>query len=567
MAVVCGLLLPVVQTNASVDVERSRFGLPKLARSAFFAVDPYTAQLFRRAKQLDSQTIDSFRAIADLNNDSIDEIVLDHYDLTWSGANVFPDGTYTPTILDGRTGKREWSVEISFIDGFAGLSRFNVGRHGVPGVLLFKLDFFSTAYTVTYDALDGKGQRVWQQILPSTWNWNTGESWTSPVAIATDSLVAADRIDAPGKADDLLIGQADYVDPPAEGKVVTTDVSILDGATGELVPTDVSVISTHKTPIPAGVKDLDHDGFDDFVMITKEKGEDGRLSAYSSSDHSVVWDRRFDFSMQGWAHGMRDLVGDRTPDVLIGYDTWSKEWFGVADGATGKVRWMAQGLFPYVLGDVDGDQRLDFGAFHLDDKMDRFLAYDNAGKPIYDVGHKIDRSTCDEDFCFTFGFYMDAGDVTNDGIRDRYMQLSTSWDNSEVTYMTSGRTGQMIHDDSGFVPVRGSLDGYGDDLAWAQRSDRGLSVTTFDGRDLSPIWRIELRGPTVGGFADSFFPYDAAATLNRDRCSDLLVGIRKGESLTLVAIDGNSGSVLWNRSMSGRSQVRVKTRDFSLSPC
>jgi hypothetical protein len=532
---------------------------------AVLGLDPVFEQVYRRARQLNETRFWNYRTVGDLNVDGYNEVLIDQwtFDEDPSGLFLFGlTGRYSGTVVSGRDGEELLSVDSEFVDGFTGLRRFRVGPDGKPGLLLVESSLFSAAYTVTYTAIDGEGSTVWRRSLPSTYNWNTGSGFF--ISAATDALVGANHVDVrPGKADDLVIAQADYVNLPQRRPVARTRVGVIQGETGELTYLPVSEVSTETIPIGGGVPDIDGDRSDDVVMLGKSSDDEGHVHTFSGKDGTPIWATELRLKGYFWTEGIGRFTRDATPDFLVAQDRAAGRRFAVVDGATGKVQWERRGIFPYVIGDIDRDGRPDIGAFRFvrgeKRSKDVFLAFANGGGRLYEVAHGLDMSDCHEQFCFTFGFYLDAGDLNADGVKDRYVELSTSWSNELVTYMVNGRTGRRMHDVSSRpIPLLGTVDGHGDDVGVAKDRGTPLALKVLTGRDLRPMWNTTFQGRGARRLADVFAPYDGAVTLKSSRCDDVLFGVMGRGTVTLFALDGRDGSVLWRSGVGGPPKATAR---------
>lgn len=535
----------------------------RAARDVLLGLDPYLQRAYERAVELQQYEIFSHRRIGDLTGDGLTEIVADTWSLTSdpTGTVFFLTGTYSGTVLDGRTGKVKLTHEARFVDGFAGLTPFRVGPRGKPGLLAVQMTATSAAHTVRYRALTAGGDAVWTKLLPSTYNFNTGSKWYGPVGAATGALFTADRVDVrPGKATDVLLGRSDYVMPPRRKPVARTTVSVLDGRDGSITRLR-SARSTEVVPVAAGLPDLNGDGSDDFALLTNGEADDGRVSAFDGRDASQLWTRRYALRPWSWTERIGNFVGGPTEDFLVSYDKGDDWIHAVVDGRTGRIGWVRKAIFPYVAGDIDDDGAPDLAGYRFGESKDAFLAYANDGRRLYEVFHGADDSGCGDSFCITFGFYLDAGDLDADGVRDTYVELSHSWNSKVTTYVVTGRTGRMLYTRKGIAPLRGSVDGSGDDLGRTHRlGSRRLAIEILDGRDLDGLWRATFVGRTRLRFADPWAPYEAAARLNEDACKDVVVSVRSGDAVTLVAMDGKDGSLLWRRRLTGARRGRIDVR-------
>jgi hypothetical protein len=158
--------------------------------------------------------------------------------------------------------------------------------------------------------------------------------------------------------------------------------------------------------------------------------------------------------------------------------------------------------------------------------------------------------------------------LDDDGVRDTYVEQQTSWDRDVISYIVTGRTGKMLYERRGLVPVRGAVDGSGDDLGVIdRRGENRLSLGILDGSDLSEHWHVVINGRAAKKFADGWAPYGAAVRLNSDRCEDVLISVKGDGAVILVALDGRDGSVLWQRAVTGTGRVSIDNNRSTRPQC
>ncbi|HEY7875667.1 MAG TPA: hypothetical protein VIG64_11165, partial [Actinomycetota bacterium] len=107
MVVVVAALVSGPASHAAREPGPGIRGIRRLraeTRAAVLDLDPAVRRAFRQARQLEERTIDNYRPVSDLNEDGTREILVSRWDLTSdpTGTTIFPSGTFTGTVLDGR---------------------------------------------------------------------------------------------------------------------------------------------------------------------------------------------------------------------------------------------------------------------------------------------------------------------------------------------------------------------------------------------------------------------------------------------------------------------------------
>lgn len=550
--------IPISREVAKQSIERS-----------FAALDPLSARALEQAEALGMTDIHASQSVHDLNLDGVADVLVYHWELIDDpvGVTFLWSGTLTFTVLSGRSGKVLWTREWSFVDGWAGVGAFRFGSEGENGLAAIVTTFTSEAYTISVEALDGAGQEQWSRLFPSTFNWITGWGFFLPASVATDELVTFDRFDgAPGPATDLLVARADHFRRGSTA-LIRTRIDVLDGTDGTFRPSHGETISTRRIPSVAHQDDLDGDGLDDYAIVTKD--EDGKwyVSARSGRNGKEIWTRTPRLGAGAWPGHFADLNGDGIKELVIGFDRGDGSFAALLDGRSGRSIGEIGGFFSYPLGDINGDGNVDVGAFNRYRKREvsgyRYLAYEANGRQLYNKVHAAELEGCDNG-CFSAGFLIDAGDVDNDGVKDRFTDVYVFGGSGKIKsserslrFTTTGRSGERIAGRH-LVPLRGSVDGSGNDSARLGRQGKWVTVSVHAGVTPKVLWSARLR---IGGrsrLAGTFDPYDSVSRLNRDGCGDVILTVRAGTNMGLVALDGGSGRVLWTRKLSGEVRPRVK---------
>jgi hypothetical protein len=513
---------------------------------------------------LNEMTVYWSKSVPDLDGDKVDDIVSERWDLEVNTTGLFfYSGTFAYKVIGGANGKVMWEGSETFVDGFADVEPMRVGEKGANGLYSWTVEASNAAWTAKLKGLNGDGTAEWTTVFPSAYTWRTpvvGGVGVPLVVLPMDSLE--------GPAQDILVTQADYVAAPDAAAIETRSV-MFDGATGNSTPYGLPLTSTEMAPLPQPGGDLDADGLIDVVIYGNGPDDDGYMQALKGTDATEIWRTEADLKGWWWGEAMPDMTDDGRSDLILGFYKDDKHSFRIVDGQSGHPVWEAKGYFPRIAGDIDGDQQPDIAAFDAyfskDALGDKFLAYDNAGAPLYEVVHWVDSSKC-TDICISSGYLLNAGDLDSDGIGDIY---TMRWVVDDLErFIATGRTGEKIFEHQRFIPVHGSLDGRGDDMVSLKKRGGGnFSLIARRGGDARPLWSSNVQIDGAQRLGDIFQPHNTAMPLNDDGCDDLLLSFRGAGDVTLVALDGRDGSLMWSTPMVGNATPKVTTRDLSRASC
>ncbi|MFN2587113.1 MAG: hypothetical protein ABR613_03185 [Actinomycetota bacterium] len=503
---------------------------------------------------------------------------------TISEGLVFPDVEYevrvVVRVLEGATGDLLWTKRARFKNGYMAVVEARTGAAGRNGFALLVFDgalgpVQQRRFTIR--TITGAGKRVWAR----SWEAVTVEEF--PFYGYANVPVTLGAFDAyEGRPTDYLVGLGNIafagVAWVADVRAVT--VAGADGAEKEHPVHEVA--AGNVLPAPWTTGDLSGDGLDDYVFVNPmpsvAQGEEslepgGVVRGRVGEDGDLVWERGgFDFSdaLVVWAYSIRDIVGNPRGDVVLtawmayAEDERESEWdIYLLDGASGGVRWKRLGTWPYVPGDVDadGDQELIardvvFGR-GLKRVTTKLWAYNVAGKTIWKRSYTVRTDgplTCAAGCSSGAGVGLgSAGDLQPDGIKDSYVMTHVDHDpgsETNVRYLVDGRTGERsLVSGEELFPLAADLDLHGSDVAkarWTGGEVEVLAATPLD----RTLWESMISlGITV---EPGRVPLDVvAASLDRDRCPDLVVSIAARKGRYVAALDGGDGSLLWTRTLDG----------------
>lgn len=447
-----------------------------------------------------------------------------------------------------------------------------VGEDAVNGVLVFKIEGGTAAYSIELNALEGSGAELWTQTVTSSYNFYTGNAFFTPAGTATDAPTTFHPFNGvEGAAQDMLLATSDYVVSNGSQKVGTTDVKAIDGIDGSVVDYGISTTSTEMVPFAESVSDVSGDGLDDIVVLTKESDRD-LVVAYDSYDSSELWQVESSFPDSVWTRRMPDLTGDSKRDFVVAFQRGQRHAFHAVDAGRGRIAWSGRAWAPYPIGRIDRDRRADVGGFGFVSERrrqgTRFLAFSARGRRLYSRVHEADMSSCRQS-CILFSFLLQAGDLNGDGVKDRYV---TQWliggeTRARNDYIVSGRNGRMLFRRK-LIPLLGNVDGRGaGDLATLTRKNGGVLLRTLTGKRAGLIWRARVRWPGFRRPAFPLQPYEAAMKLDRDRCEDVLLVARTGRGVVLTALDGRTGKAKWSSGLGDDRKPRVVRRKAGPTSC
>ncbi len=503
------------------------------------------------------------RGIHDLTGDGAQEVLLERWLLAFDPVGFGLSGDYRALVVDGRRGDRMWTYRDELHGGFPLLAMGIDLAEGEPGLLFPEADNQSAespTYRATFEAVDARGESRWTRSFTTTYNLVTGG------IAGTDVPTAFDVFEPDGDdTTELLVALTDYVRASIPDKAVArSEVYALDGADGSLLPLGTVGPDLHWFHSIQGGPDVDGRGGDDFVVAGNENTPDAYLEVRSGLTGDVVWRKAARFGWYPWASGVPDMTSDGRPDLVIGWErpNTDERVFQVWDAQKARPVWKAEGIFPYLLGDQDRDGTIDIGAFEFireDGRYGaRFLAF-SRGRLLYERSHVENLAPC-QSSCFSAGFYLSAGDLDGDSLRDTYVLANVpDGDGMRVVeYAVRGADGRLLYERRRLTPVRGSIDGGrgGDLLGFALAGPNRLLLTAYDGITRAVLWSRTYRMAGLRNLGP-YGAYDAADRLDRDPQHELLVAFSARRAQTLAALDAHSGDVLWQKAVTGAARVRA----------
>ncbi|MDQ3915374.1 MAG: hypothetical protein M3323_08630 [Actinomycetota bacterium] len=513
----------------------------------------------------DRQVFYWHRGIDDLDGDGAQEVLLERWRVTMDPIGFGFSGDYRAQVLDGARGSTRWTYRNEFSGGFPVLAlRISLGE-GMPGLLFPKIDNQSAespTYRLTFDAVLGSsGEAVWTRAFTSTYNLATGS------IAGTDAPTALQKFEPDGdETTELLVALTDYAKAALPDRAVArSEVYVLDAADGSLRPLgEVGPDLVWFHSIQAG-PDVDGLGGDDVVIAGNENSEDAYLEARSGIDGATIWRTPARIGWHTWAAALPDMNADGRRDIVVGWDrpNTNERVFQVWDAREPRPLWKAEGVFPYLVGDVDSDGTTDIGAFDLVHTRKRtgarFKAF-SRGRLLYRTSHVRKLPDCDG-VCFSFGFYLNAGDIDGDRLRDTYVLVAmpTKGKPKTIEYAASGADGSILYRRRNLAPLLGSLGGSAADdlLGFARAGHDVIRVAAYDGPTMRALWTRSYRMAGAKNLGP-YGAYDGAIELDGGGRGELLLTVAGKSASTLVALDGGSGDLLWQRPVTGGRRVKVQ---------
>jgi hypothetical protein len=501
------------------------------------------------------------RLVGDMDGDGGGEVLLERWRFTIDPIGFGFTGDYRAQVLNGANGRVLWTYRNEFHGGFPALAIEIRLSGGEAGLLFPKIDNQSAqspTYRLTLEAVDSGGQGVWTRAFTTTCNLATGG------IAGTDVPSAFQRFDPDGDAPtDFLVALTDYVKASVPDRAVArSEVFVLDARDGSMKPlgeVGPDVYWFHS--IQAG-PDLDGLGGDDIVIAGEENSPDSYLEARSGVDGGTIWRTEAYLGWYPWAAALPDMNSDGSADLIVGWDrpNTNERVFQISDARGVRPLWKAEGTFPYLLGDQDGDGTIDVGAYDFVHKRRksgaRFKAF-SRGRLLYEESH-VERLPECSGFCISGGFYLNAGDLDGDALRDTYVLTSVPTNDKPKRweYAVADADGSLLYQELDLAPVRGTLDrGAGGDLVGFERTGAGVvRVTAYDGITRRSLWSRSYR-MTGARNLGPYGPYGAAMELDGHAGVEVVVTLAGRRVETLLALDGTTGEILWQRPVTGAARV------------
>lgn len=503
----------------------------------------------------DEGTVDSEFAhpAGDFDGDGLDDVlgtalveVTDEY-----GGSTF-DGTMRLRARRGVDGLPLWSRTMNVFD--SDLATANLGPEGRGGLLLARYAQAASGnagnterFDVELEAVGGDGATLWTREMTTT--------VTSHGNVVTIENVpgGATMLDAVGgPADDLVALSYDTTVVNGMVQHTRTVATVIDGTTGATTATTVDptlgLLDSGGDPWLLAVDDVTGDDLEDFAFVTLQDGGTASVSLYGGEGAGLQWRRS---GLQAAGYPYLFTVGDMTQDgvdelALYSDDYgWGRGWTSILDGSLGLTHWSGTDVFPYVLGDVDGDGTAELGTtlFHLedDDMAVEVQARDRRGAVVRSTLISV-PTPVDE----LYGYVQVGGDVDADGLDEIMFDL---WANgSQIGEhhrqgIVSGKDGAVRWEGyppgAEFVnPLYATVDGAGDDIAAVDNYPARDSVlTALDGATGAALWSVTMDGNRYHA------PYVTDVNdLTGDGRAELFVTSNRGDAGVIMSPDGE---VLW----------------------
>lgn len=494
-------------------------------------------------------------------------------------------------VRDGSNGKKLWAKRY---DRDAYPFSMRVGNKGRDGVVVVSglWNFFGTTEesTLTFDAFDARGERLWSREYSSVSYYDllTWVSKDAPVMIA--------RFDGlEGRADDLLIGLATILGAPTT-TTMSVRTLVVDGATGAERIHPLVDVGVDWWPIPLPTGDLDGDGLDDYAT-TNNLGIDpgdgdsqeppsagGTVYSRRGTDGTPIWTTSgLKMALYAFTDKFPDVVAGRTPDIAVSTyvareealpvpfpvpdvlplqrRVWYRPRVYLLEGSFGSVAWHKPWEWAHSPGDVDRNGKHDvvLGRFRASFKKGTTtfdqLAVDGLGRRMWARRSvwRFETMPCPRKVCFGgWGFWFDAAsDYQPDRVRDVFLYQEVEQNaafEDRLTRVYDGRSGRIRFEDDSertMQPAGVSMDGRGADLVGFEYGSNEVYMTARNGSNRM-LWGGTLAGPDKLVPRNSGF-WASGFRLRGDGCGDLVVNGYDGNDSFYGVFEGGGGRLLWSR--------------------
>lgn len=540
---------------------------------------------------------------ADLDRDGRDDVVAGYYryEITIND----PSDPLSPLVeekvysrlraLSGRDGSTIWRKNY---DSFIWPVTARVGERARAGMYMLH---GLTTWTgpigdreLRIDALEGAtGRRIWRQSYESV--TSEGDA-TLYVGVPTGIDIFNGL---PGKQTEVLVGVSD-VAGSYSAYVSRTTTLVLHGADGRETTHPAQDVGVNWFTGPWAVGDVGGNRFDDYV-VPSDKGvalpDDqsppelgGIVTARTGTSGEDIWvEGGYDFKYLAWVYNLGDVVGDGHRDIGIvtvaSDDTSVFFTFGatrfvtyLTDAGAGILRWRKPDGWPYSPGDIDRDGKAEVTTRDVQWQsrkgkiVYRQQSFNGRGHRLWrrPITRNYEAGSCQVACSAGYGAgWLEVGDFHRDGSIDTFVLNSIQQEPGEdrdFNFTVSGRTGRAV--DSGGEELQAfgaALDGRGTDVVDVDASGTDLRLVARSGDRDRLLWRSELTFDTVFGPRAS--RRLASIKLDPDRCDDAIAIIDSPKAAIVVALDGGSGRVKWQRTVDGQARILSSSTSDHLRRC
>jgi hypothetical protein len=499
-------------------------------------------------------------------------------------------------VISGRDGRPIWHKNYK---SFIWPVRARVGQDARRG--LFMIHGLGTwtgpieDRELRIDALEGaSGKRIWRRTYRSVVSESTDVSAYVGVPSGLDVFDGL-----PGKQTDLLVSVSDVAGDYSTF-VSRTTTNVIHGADGAQTQHPAQDVSVNWITGAWAVGDVGGTRFDDYV-VPAERGValpsdqeppevGGIVTARTGATGADIWvEGGYEFVELAWVYQLGDAIGDAhrdigivtleqsDPSTLFGFNGLEFLTY-LTDAGAGNRIWRKPDGWPNSPGDIDGDGKAEVitrdavWRQRRGELVFQQHAFEGSGRKLWkrDVVRSYEVGPCPGSCGAGYGSgWMNVGDLHGDGLQDTFVMNSIQQDpgeDSTFNYTVSGGTGRVV--DSGGQELQAfgaAIDGRGTDVVDVDASGTDLSLTARSGDKDRLLWRTQLT-------FDTLFDRRASRSLTgldlgRDGCDDVVAVVDSPKATIVVAIDGASGRIKWQRTVDGDARILDSTVTDRLHRC
>lgn len=458
-------------------------------------------------------------------------------DLVRSATTSTRPYTTTFSLLSGRTGKLIGPA--SSVRGFGHPVPAKLGD-GSEGFMYLSLDLDGGSFVITAGGVGATGVRLWER------SWREG--YPVPRASISTGFHGATLFEEDGRTD-LVVATSTSVAHAGE----TTHLLFerLSGTTGETVDSAGSLVSQRPSSV----------GLDALANVTARGELDLLVQIHDGGNERITLELRPDVGAEPiWTTVRRDthygvfeaeaadVTGNRAAEILLA--RYPRQRLVALDGVTGRRVWsIDETTWPAVPSVSGRGADLLLADYSVTDGRVAVTVERRDPRRGHLWSTAVDVTARTRYRTLGGGDAWPVGDATGDAVADIAVQVRL-WDDdgrdvvplrASRQYLLDGRTGKKLGEGTGFFPLDGTFTAAGADAVEFRRNGGALTMSALDGVPGRVLWQRRL-GKTRDWPPCDWDPRSLRTASGPDL---LLIEIPRAHGDDELVFDGGTGELLW----------------------